>query len=426
MNLQAYQVWQNEYVTDNPLVEVIMQNSTILTANTKTLLNKSENSKKKRDITIDIIKGIGIILMVVRHARAPYSEFVLLFHMAIFFIASGYLYKDSYSDTIKSLKNYVVRKIKGLWLPYFLYTVLFILLHNVLINLNIYTNNPQFLLVQGLENNAIKEYMTLPKMCKEIIKAVFFRADTQLGGAFWFFEILFFTLIIYAVVDFIAKKIIKKNKNYRLILQSIISFVFLLAGYYCYMNKIFLGGYTRILSVYCLIYIGVIFKEFSLPNRIFSKVNSLLIIVPCLAILIIAKQFGSIDLGNNNIKDPLFFLVVSIAGFFMLYGIAIILQKFSNKIICCIVKAIAYISKRSVSIIALHFLCFKIVSFIGVLALGMDSYMLAAFPVLFQDGAYWLAYTIVGITLPLLADALYLKIKKLFLNKVHFSKVKVA
>lgn len=45
-----------------------------------------------RDITLDLVKGIGILLMVIRHARAPYSDFVLLFHMAIFFIASGYLY----------------------------------------------------------------------------------------------------------------------------------------------------------------------------------------------------------------------------------------------------------------------------------------------------------------------------------------------
>lgn len=400
-----------------------MQNSTTLTINKDKPLKQNENSENKRDINIDLIKGIGIILMVFRHARAPYSDFVLLFHMAIFFIASGYLYKDSYSDTIKSLKNYVVRKIKGLWLPYFLFTVLFILLHNVFINLNIYTDNTELLLVEGLEYATVTELMNISEMCKEIIKAVFFRADTPMGGAFWFFEILFFTLIIYSIVDFIAKRIIKSNKNHRLIIQGIISLMFLLVGYYCTMNKIFLGGYVRILSVYCLVYIGVIFKEFSLLNRIFSKVNSFLIIVPCLILLIIAKQFGDINLAANNIKDPLFFLVVSLTGFFILYGIAVTLQKFSNKIISCIVKAIAYISKRSVPIIALHFLCFKIVSFVGVLALGMDSYMIASFPVLFQNGAYWLAYTVVGITLPLLADALYLKVKKSFLNVIHSSKV---
>ena len=38
----------------------------------------------QRNRYIDLVKGIGIVLMVLRHARAPFSDFVLLFHMAIF------------------------------------------------------------------------------------------------------------------------------------------------------------------------------------------------------------------------------------------------------------------------------------------------------------------------------------------------------
>lgn len=39
---------------------------------------------KKRDETIDIIKGIGILCVVIGHAHAPFSSFIYLFHMAIF------------------------------------------------------------------------------------------------------------------------------------------------------------------------------------------------------------------------------------------------------------------------------------------------------------------------------------------------------
>ena len=45
----------------------------------------------RRDSTIDILKGIGIILVVLGHADFPFRDWVYLFHMALFFITSGYL-----------------------------------------------------------------------------------------------------------------------------------------------------------------------------------------------------------------------------------------------------------------------------------------------------------------------------------------------
>ena len=40
--------------------------------------------EKVRDATIDILKGIGIILMVAGHCGAPFTSYIYLFHMAIF------------------------------------------------------------------------------------------------------------------------------------------------------------------------------------------------------------------------------------------------------------------------------------------------------------------------------------------------------
>lgn len=48
--------------------------------------------------------------MVLRHARAPYSDFVLLFHMAVFFIASGFLYNEKYSKSFDGIKIFVRKK----------------------------------------------------------------------------------------------------------------------------------------------------------------------------------------------------------------------------------------------------------------------------------------------------------------------------
>ena len=46
-----------------------------------------------------------------------------------------------------------------------------------------------------------------------------------------------------------------------------------------------------------------------------------------------------------------------------------------------------------------------------VLATGGEPYLLAAFPIYFTGGAWWLAYTAAGLVLPLAANAVYKKIK---------------
>lgn len=72
---------------------------------------------KNRNINIDIIKGIGIILMVGGHCGMPFTHFIYLFHMAIFFMASGYCFNASNSETMQDVLSFVKRKFKGLWFP---------------------------------------------------------------------------------------------------------------------------------------------------------------------------------------------------------------------------------------------------------------------------------------------------------------------
>lgn len=52
-------------------------------------------NEKKRDVTFDIMKGIGIILVVLGHVQQldfyPLKTAIYTFHMPLFFILAGYL-----------------------------------------------------------------------------------------------------------------------------------------------------------------------------------------------------------------------------------------------------------------------------------------------------------------------------------------------
>lgn len=361
--------------------------------------------ERKRDSTIDVIKGIGIVLMVYRHARGPFSEYVVLFHMALFFIASGYLYNGNKIKNFEKLFIFIIRKIQNLWIPYFSFTVIYILLNNIFIKINIYTNDSKIL-------TTASEYLTLGKIydikmiIREIIKAIFFQANTQMGGALWFFGTLFNVIILFAVLDYIFRKTIGNS----CIMQGILSLIFLMIGYLCGKQNIYIYGLARTMSVYSLIYIGVIIKKFTLMKILENKVVKEIFLFGSCIMIIIGKNIGTISVVGNRFKDPVFFLLMSISGWILVWSIAKIIVK-GKKII---LKNLCYISQHSVYIIGLHFLCFKLVSLAAVIIYAYPAYRLAEFPILMR-GCFWaLIYTIIGIIIPLIFE----KILKLFFSKI--------
>ncbi|MBS6411217.1 MAG: acyltransferase family protein, partial [Tannerella sp.] len=74
-----------------------------------------------RDITIDIAKGIAILLVVLGHLQNPINKYIYAFHMPLFFFLSGMFVKEM------SLKDTICQNGYRLLLPfifYYLYAVL--------------------------------------------------------------------------------------------------------------------------------------------------------------------------------------------------------------------------------------------------------------------------------------------------------------
>ncbi len=86
---------------------------------------------------ISIAKGIGIILMVVGHSGCPpfLRDYIYMFHMPLFFIISGYCFKNKYLSDFKTFAN---KRIIGLYFPFVKYGVLFVLLHNLFYRIGVF------------------------------------------------------------------------------------------------------------------------------------------------------------------------------------------------------------------------------------------------------------------------------------------------
>lgn len=67
---------------------------------------------------LDNLKGIAIVLMVMGHCGAPFTHWIFLFHMAVFYIAFGYCWNDKHVADLNSVKRYIIGKLKMLYVPY--------------------------------------------------------------------------------------------------------------------------------------------------------------------------------------------------------------------------------------------------------------------------------------------------------------------
>lgn len=194
---------------------------------------------KERNISIDIIKGIGIILMVGGHCGMPFTHFIYLFHMAIFFMASGYCFNASNSETMQDVLSFVKRKFKGLWFPYVLWTAVFSLLHNVFIKAGIYSPAP----------------WSISEIGKNIIKSFFLHGHTQLGSALWFISALMQIAVLYCCIDYVIKKVtVSKKANF--LLQGAVSIVFLAVGYRCALTDSIWGGKQSVILLLLVLFGG--------------------------------------------------------------------------------------------------------------------------------------------------------------------------
>ena len=100
-------------------------------------------------------------------------------------------------------------------------------------------------------------------------------------------------------------------------------------------------------------------------------------------------------------------VAASLAGWMLVYEGAHLLA-----LVPAVGGVFSTLGRATMPIVILHFLAFKLVTWLGLLATGGESYLLAAFPIYFTGGLWWVAYTAVGLALPLAAGAAWPRIKK--------------
>ncbi len=126
---------------------------------------------------LDILKGIGIVYMIMGHTwfGENFDYYIHAFNMPLFFIASGFLYTEKKQIT---LKEYCKKKAKSLLIPYIIFAIFHYIIY-VMININ---NQVDFC-----------------APIKSILWSNFY-GKMPISGALWFLTALFFTEVIHEIL----------------------------------------------------------------------------------------------------------------------------------------------------------------------------------------------------------------------------------
>lgn len=308
--------------------------------------------------------------------------------MPLFFFCSGLFYKDV--STIDKAYLFLHKRIRSLYFPFLKWSILFLLLHNLLLYVGIY--NSYFGFEGGSSFYSIKE--TISKLCL----IVFTMHDyEELLGGFWFIRTLFLSSIMVVV----SSLLFGSRFKYKTELMCLFFGIF----------TILIRRFTPDLGIWRDISMGTFGALFFMIGNLSSykickwSKNGFAAIYCCLLLafsLLYFKNEVKMECGFNKVIP---YIISAISGILLVFIVSKIIDSKEGSIR----SLLYYIGNHTFVILALHFLCFRFCSYFIVTIYDMDSIHIAEHPVIINTNTpfsslWWIIYWLVGVFAPIIIN----------------------
>lgn len=336
------------------------------------------NSKREKNHGVTIAKALAIILMVLGHSSSPdvVNNFLGIMRMPLFFLMSGYCFKDSYFETPM---KYLKRRVTGVYVPYVKWGLFFLILHNVFCAIGLY--NPTF----GNDPDTAVPYSVFEHIRRAggIVFALI--ANEELIGGYWFLHDLFWGSILF----FFSNKFIK-SAYVAALLQLILAFVL---SYLDTRLSYFVFPRTALASFFLTI--GHIHRK----NEWHFE-RSRLFIVGVIVGIGVVSIFWHANMLTFKWMDLLPYAMFAVLGSLMLFGLGQRLNKMQGRLR----NFLIFTGGKTFNVLTWHMISFKIVSLLIVMIYGLEWGRLAEFTTIkeYAHNGWSPLYFIVGVSVPLL------------------------
>lgn len=312
--------------------------------------NNKTNSVKIRYEWLDIIKAICIISVVVFHIAYKSKITVIntiwnyldnlsgLYKVTIFYCVAGITLNN---EKLKDTFNFLLHKFKKLYLKVIAIGFGAVLLHNAFINIGFYKIGFSY-------SGKIMNLYCIKDFLVNTIYTLFLGNREVILGAFWFVYSLIICFIMLGCIEFIVNRIkfIKNKRECRLFITFILMFISILLNEYFNIN---IPRFSNSL-------VGLFLLDFT--NWLFNsgklEYKNIYLLIASIILFLYAPFYGAIAMNTNSITSPYFLIIVIFAALYLILHLS---KKMENKKYSIPLK---YIGKNSFSIMAFHFLGFKI------------------------------------------------------------------
>lgn len=344
-----------------------------------------------REIWLDIARAIAIILVVCGHCDNftfwSIEKFAGLFFMPLFIFISGYLFKDRKINSIHNLFSFLKRRVIPIYKYYLGYELIFYLFKNLFFQVGFYSSSVLY------GDKIIYPITNLNSIPVDIIKIILCMGREPFCAAFWFFIALIFVTIAYATIRYFAKKLSGViDENLSINVGVLICFIL---G--CLMRyTINIPRFSPALTLILFYHLGNVY----FVNKEKINFDNILICFLSFILLLILNNFGSVSMNANLFKDPIFLILCSISGIYMIFYISKVIDNKTNKFR----DVLAYIGQNTLAIIALHLFCFKLVMLLQLFTGFVTFNQLAILNGANNNNLWYFLYVLFGVVGPLLIN----------------------
>lgn len=278
---------------------------------------------EERNHTIDILRGLTIILVVFGHIiRIGWlNRYIWSFHLPIFFVISGYLYNP---DKFTTFCAFLKRKFKGLIVPYLVFGVLTYM---------------YWLLAEcrfrGSDLNAWEQFF-----------GIFYgtRYDHYLdfNGPLWFIPCLFTMEILFYIIEKLKRPLV-------ILVICVALFVF---GVYSKDYYPWLPFGICAASIGIIFYVGGYFlrklgQKIELGKTWISthKLLVVLFVIVLVVLQVLAVPYSHADLSRRETGNPFIYIGMAYLGFLIYWQVSVLAKKS---------KLLEWLGMNSLVIFALH------------------------------------------------------------------------
>jgi len=295
----------------------------------------------KKVVNVDLVKGIGIILVMIGHSgmflfikdKALLNTIIYSFHMPLFFIVAGFFMKD---------KVNIKKSIKRLLVPFLIASVFWVFIASFLVQL------PTYFRSQELYPYTY-DFMV---QFKKFLKAIFFATRVDIiGTGLWFLVALFMGRMLW----YILHDILKINVT---LLHIFVVFVvnYLLYRYLTLDEKYFYWMWPQAILTYFFMLIGNYFYR---KNFVEETGYLDVIILGAITTFIIISN-GRVDMSSFKFKNYFSFIFIATTAFVVIYKATFLIEKHSKPF----KKFLLWCGKESLNIFLVHPFLLAIVPYI--------------------------------------------------------------